>query len=133
VPRIDSDEIRRWSTGDVPQAGRLDYFAAALSDAVSPLMLDSADPLSFRADASFAQLDALRSVTFHPPLEPLQIHQNPSVRRPSPNAALNPIAALNFTLHRFNRVSSQLSGNVKQHISTTRRCQLRSRCGHGGV
>src|SRR5262249_8856829 len=41
------------------QAGRLDYFATALSDAVSPLMLDSADPLTFHADASFAQLDVI--------------------------------------------------------------------------
>src|SRR5262249_3968585 len=55
----DGDEIRRWSTSDVPQAGRLDYFATALSDAVSPLMLDSADPLTFHADASFAQLDVI--------------------------------------------------------------------------
>ena len=52
--------IKRWSTTDVPQAKRLDYFAAALSEAVIPFAVNQADPLTFRAQISCAQLDAIR-------------------------------------------------------------------------
>jgi AraC family transcriptional regulator, positive regulator of tynA and feaB len=54
-----SDTILRWSTTDVPQASRLDYFAAALSSAVVPLGVDKADPATFRAELSYTRLDTI--------------------------------------------------------------------------
>jgi AraC-like DNA-binding protein len=58
----DSDEIRRWSTSDVPAEQRLDYFAAAISQAVNPLSVSSADPGLFHAEVSTSKLGAI-SVT----------------------------------------------------------------------
>ena len=60
MPNDRADVIKRWSTTDVPQAKRLDYFAAALSEAVIPFAVNQADPLTFRAQISCAQLDAIR-------------------------------------------------------------------------
>jgi AraC-like DNA-binding protein len=54
-----TDAIQRWSTADVAQARRLDYFASALSEAVYPLGIDRADPTTFNADVSFAHLGSI--------------------------------------------------------------------------
>ena len=54
-----SGQIRRWSTQEVPQSQRLDYFAAALGDAVVPFAIDRADPARFQVKASFAHLGAV--------------------------------------------------------------------------
>lgn len=51
--------IRRWSTADVPQADRQDYFAAALSESLIPISVDNLDPASFHAEVGFAQLDSI--------------------------------------------------------------------------
>jgi AraC-like DNA-binding protein len=59
VPRSEHDAIKRWSTADVPQAKRVDYFAASLSEAVIPFSVDNADPGTFRAELSCAQVDAI--------------------------------------------------------------------------
>jgi AraC-like DNA-binding protein len=59
MPNVAHDGIKRWSTADVPQQNRLDYFAAALSEAVNPLGVDNADPRTFRAELSHAQLAAI--------------------------------------------------------------------------
>lgn len=56
MPTVDSEVIQRWSTAAVPASQRLDYFAAALSEAVNPLRVCKADPRSFHADLSFANL-----------------------------------------------------------------------------
>lgn len=53
------DGVQRWSTLDVPQTKRLDYFAGALSEAVYPLGVDRADPRTFQAEVSFAQLGSI--------------------------------------------------------------------------
>ncbi|MGX5803411.1 AraC family transcriptional regulator [Bradyrhizobium sp. Arg314] len=55
----DHDPIKRWSTGSVPQPKRLDYFAAALSEAIYPVALTHGDPQSFRAEASLARLGSV--------------------------------------------------------------------------
>lgn len=52
--------VRRWSTSDVPMHSRLDYYAAAVSDSVMPVSLDHAEPDSFQAAMSVAQLGAVR-------------------------------------------------------------------------
>jgi hypothetical protein len=44
MPFLEQDGIKRRSTADVPTATRLDYFAAALSEAAFPLGVDNADP-----------------------------------------------------------------------------------------
>lgn len=44
MPYLEQDGIKRWSTADVSTATRLDYFAAALSEATFPLGVDNADP-----------------------------------------------------------------------------------------
>src|SRR6516165_8883890 len=56
MPSREQDGIKRWSTADVPTATRLDYFAAALSEATFPVGVDNADPLSFHAEVSAAIL-----------------------------------------------------------------------------
>ena len=53
------DPVRRWSTVDVEQKRRLDYFAAALSEAVYPLGVDRADARTFDAQVSFANLGSI--------------------------------------------------------------------------
>ncbi len=59
MPHVEHDGIMHWSTADVPQAKRLDYFAAALSEATFPIGVDNADPRSFHAEVSAAHLGAL--------------------------------------------------------------------------
>jgi AraC-like DNA-binding protein len=59
VPTANTESIQRWSTADVPPAKRLDYFAAALSEAVYPLGIDNADTSDFSAEVSFAHLDCI--------------------------------------------------------------------------
>lgn len=54
MPPVAEEGIKRWSTVDVPLATRLDYFAAALSEATFPVGVDNADPLSFHAEVSAA-------------------------------------------------------------------------------
>ena len=55
----DSSEIKRWSTVDVPASKRLDYFAAAVSEAVLPMGIDRADPDDFFAELSHASLGSI--------------------------------------------------------------------------
>lgn len=56
MPPVDNEAIQRWSTAAVPAPQRLDYFAAALSEAVNPLRICQADAQSFHAEVSFANL-----------------------------------------------------------------------------
>jgi AraC family transcriptional activator of tynA and feaB len=56
VLSVDNKAIQRWSTTTVPASKRLDYFAAALSEAINPIGICKADPRSFHADLSFANL-----------------------------------------------------------------------------
>jgi AraC-like DNA-binding protein len=56
---VEHEAIKRWSTWDVPQKSRLDYFAAALSEAAYPLGVDDADPRTFHAEVSIARLGAI--------------------------------------------------------------------------
>jgi hypothetical protein len=58
--RLLADEIKRWSTNGVAQRKRLDYFAGALSDAIYPLGVDRADPRTFQAEVSSANLGSIR-------------------------------------------------------------------------
>jgi AraC-like DNA-binding protein len=56
------DPVYRWSTAAVPQAERMDYFAARMSEAAYPLGCDPADPADaakFNAEGSAAQLGGL--------------------------------------------------------------------------
>ena len=59
MPSHKHDPIKRWSTADVPQDRRLDYFVSAIDDALYPIGLDSADPRTFRAEVSFAELGSI--------------------------------------------------------------------------
>jgi AraC-like DNA-binding protein len=59
MPHVEHEAIKRWSTAEVPEANRLDYFAAAISEAVFPLSVDNADPRTFHAEVSFAYLGAI--------------------------------------------------------------------------
>ena len=54
-----NDAVQRWSTGDVPPSQRLDYFAAAVSEAVTPLTIEGGDAISFHGEVSFAKLGAI--------------------------------------------------------------------------
>jgi AraC family transcriptional regulator, positive regulator of tynA and feaB len=56
MSHFERDGIKRWSTADVATTTRLDYFAAALSEATFPVRVDNADPLSFHAEVSAANL-----------------------------------------------------------------------------
>lgn len=56
VSATDGSEIKRWSTADVPAPQRLDYFAAAVSEAVLPIGIDRADPEEFHAELKYAPL-----------------------------------------------------------------------------
>jgi AraC family transcriptional activator of tynA and feaB len=51
--------VRRWSTSEVPHLNRLEYFSAAISEAVMPISVDNADPVSFHASVSVAQLGSI--------------------------------------------------------------------------
>ena len=59
MPHVEPESIKRWSTADVPQAKRLDYFAAALSEATFPISIDNADPKSFHAEVSSAHFGTI--------------------------------------------------------------------------
>ena len=59
MPATDPPAIRRWSTADVPAAQRIEYFAAAVSEAIIPLGIDNVDAESFEATMCFAQLDTI--------------------------------------------------------------------------
>jgi AraC family transcriptional activator of tynA and feaB len=59
MPYGTEDPVQRWSTAAVPQANRLDYFAAAFGETVYPLGLDPADAANFNADVSAARLGGL--------------------------------------------------------------------------
>jgi len=59
VSPVDDELIQRWSTADVPPPKRLEYFSAALREAVTPLALDGADLTTFFGEVSFAQLGAI--------------------------------------------------------------------------
>jgi AraC-like DNA-binding protein len=59
VPYVEPEPIKRWSTADVPQAKRLEYFAAALSEATIPISIENADPVTFHAEVSSAHLGTI--------------------------------------------------------------------------
>jgi AraC-like DNA-binding protein len=59
MSRLDTGDIRHWSTANVPQASRLEYFASALTEAVAPFAIDDADPRQFHAELRYADLDAI--------------------------------------------------------------------------
>ena len=59
MARVKTHPITRWSTTEVSEARRLDYFAAALSEAVFPVTIGNADARTFSADVSFAHFGAL--------------------------------------------------------------------------
>jgi AraC-like DNA-binding protein len=59
MPSDRNDPIKRWSTADVPQDKRLDYFVSAIDNALYPIGLDSADPRTFRAEVSSAELGSI--------------------------------------------------------------------------
>jgi AraC-like DNA-binding protein len=55
--------IWRWSTAEVAPADRLDYFAAALGEAIIPMAVDNADPSCFSAQLTTARLDGIEICT----------------------------------------------------------------------
>jgi AraC-like DNA-binding protein len=59
IPSDKHDPIKRWSTADVPCGKRLDYFVSAIDDALYPISLDRADPRTFRAEVSSAELGSI--------------------------------------------------------------------------
>ena len=59
MAEMNTDVVQRWSTASVVEARRLDYFAAALSEAVYPLAIDRADSQKFSAEVSFAKLGSV--------------------------------------------------------------------------
>jgi AraC-like DNA-binding protein len=59
MPYDDEVPVQRWSTAAVPQAQRLDYFAAAFGETVYPLGIDPADAANFNAEVSAARLGGL--------------------------------------------------------------------------
>jgi AraC-like DNA-binding protein len=59
VAHVDNEPIQRWSTADVQPSRRLDYFEAAISEAVTPLSIYGANAETFAADISFARLGAV--------------------------------------------------------------------------
>ena len=59
MPYDKEDPVQRWSTAAVPQAERMDYFAARMSETAYPLGCDPADAAHFNADTSAAQIGGL--------------------------------------------------------------------------
>lgn len=59
VPRATISSVRRWSTAEVTRPSRVDHYAAALSEAIMPFGIHRADPLTFHAEVSAAQLDEI--------------------------------------------------------------------------
>lgn len=59
MPHTDPYGIQRWSTTEVPESNRLEYFAAALSEALIPIGVDDLDPQTFHAEVGLAQLDSI--------------------------------------------------------------------------
>lgn len=55
MPHATPEQVHRWSTGDVAEAKRLDYFAGALSEAVHPLGVDRVDARTFHAEVTSAR------------------------------------------------------------------------------
>lgn len=60
MPSDERDTVQRWSTSEVPASDRLDYFAAALSEAITPMSLGQADAQGFHAELSSAFLGEIR-------------------------------------------------------------------------
>jgi AraC family transcriptional activator of tynA and feaB len=56
VSQVPPKQIQRWSTTDVPPESRLDYFAAALSDAIIPISVDNAGENTFHAELAAVRL-----------------------------------------------------------------------------
>lgn len=56
---VEQDAVKRWSTAEVPQGRRLDYFAAALSEAIFPVTIGNANAGSFHAESRFSHVGAL--------------------------------------------------------------------------
>lgn len=54
-----NDPIQRWTTANVEQTRRLDYYEAALNLAVLPVSVSSADPRTFRFEMSYANFGDL--------------------------------------------------------------------------
>ena len=59
MPYDKEDPVQRWSTAAVPQAQRMDYFAARMSETTFPLGCEPVDATNFNADVSAAQLGGL--------------------------------------------------------------------------
>ena len=59
MPYEKEDPVQRWSTSAVPQAERMDYFAARMSETAYPLGCDPADAANFNADTSAAEIGGL--------------------------------------------------------------------------
>ena len=59
MSHVVNELVHRWSTRDVPQPERLEYFAAAVSEAITPVVIDGADAVSFHGDVSLAKLGAI--------------------------------------------------------------------------
>ena len=53
------DPIQRWTTASVEQARRLDFYEAALHEAVLPVSVSCADPRTFRFEMSYANFGEL--------------------------------------------------------------------------
>jgi AraC-like DNA-binding protein len=54
-----TDPVQRWTTANVEETRRLDYYEAALNEAVFPISITHADPRTFRAEMSFADFAGL--------------------------------------------------------------------------
>ena len=59
MPDDKEDPVQRWSTADVPQANRMDYWAARFGETAYPIGCDPADAANFNAEGSAAQIGGL--------------------------------------------------------------------------
>jgi len=59
MPHDEEVPVQRWSTAAVPQAQRMDYFAARMNETTYPVGYEPADAANFNADVSAAQLGGL--------------------------------------------------------------------------
>lgn len=63
MSRNEPGVIGRWSTNDVAQVDRMDYWAERLSSAFVPLSVDSADPMNFESEMESASLGSVNVLT----------------------------------------------------------------------
>jgi AraC-like DNA-binding protein len=57
-----SDNIQRWTTSDVAERHRFDYYASALCSALVPMQVQGADPTGFWADMEVCDLGTMSIV-----------------------------------------------------------------------